>query len=132
MNVGALYGMTPVEFPGTLMVLNIGAQDARVETIYDSFIQLREDKRFSDEGAMKLQEWLDEDMDDDVSLVPGEEAPAGNGGAKGRGQKGNVAKKPIAGKQQKRKLGPAKKNTALSAKKPIQKKAKKSAPKNKK
>ena len=132
MNVGALYGMTPVEFPGTLMVLNIGAQDARVETIYDSFIQLREDKRFSDEGAMKLQEWLDEDMDDDVSLVPGEEAPAGNGGAKGRGQKGNVAKKPIAGKQQKRKLGPAKTNTALSAKKPIQKKAKKSAPKNKK
>ena len=120
MNVGALYGMTPVEFPGTLMVLNIGAQDARVETIYDSFIQLREDKRFSDEGAMKLQEWLDEDMDDDVSLVPGEEAPAGNGGAKGRGQKGNVAKKPIAGKQQKRKLGPAKKNTALSAKKPFQ------------
>lgn len=124
--------MTPVEFPGTLMVLNIGASDARVETIYDSFIQLREDKRFSDEGAVKLQEWLDEDLDDDVSLVPGEEAPAGNALAKGRGQKGIATKKPAAGKQQKRKPGPAKKNSTLGAKRPVQKKAKKAAPKNKK
>ena len=114
------------------MVLNIGASDARVETIYDSFIQLREDKRFSDEGAVKLQEWLDEDLDDDVSLVPGEEAPAGNTLAKGRGQKGNAAKKPAAGKQQKKKTGPAKKNTSLGAKKQVQKKARKTAPKNKK
>lgn len=68
---GLIYSMTPVEYPGTLMVLHMGPSEAKVECIYDSFVQLREDKRFSDEGAAKIKEWLDED--DDTEVGPAQE-----------------------------------------------------------
>eukprot|EP00889_Picochlorum_renovo_P005938 jgi/Picre1/32968/NNA_008295.t1 len=53
------------EVPGTIMVLNFTGSEAKVESISDRFIQLREDKRFSnEEDAAKLKEWLEDDEND--------------------------------------------------------------------
>ena len=98
---GSLYTMTCVECPGTLMVINLGVTEAKVESIYDSFIQLREDKRFTDEeGAAKLKQWLEDDDDDDDGVDTGpstQEAMTNDESNKaGRKKKTVGAKKAVA------------------------------------
>lgn len=66
---GRIYNMTPVQYPGTIMVLNFSGNEAKVESVTDMFIQLREDTRFSnDTYAEKLKQWLEDDDDDDNVL----------------------------------------------------------------
>ena len=99
---GSIYNMTPVRFPGTIMVMNFTGNEAKVEGITDMFIQLREDKRFAnDEYAENLKQWLDDDDDDEpVSKKGGSAEPPKNPrGAKQQTRKkqsGGVRKKPAA------------------------------------
>jgi hypothetical protein len=75
---GRLYTVTPVEFPGTIMVLNFTGNEAKVESFMEYFVQLREDTRFrSEENEEKMRAWLEEDDDND------EVSGAGGKGAKG-------------------------------------------------
>jgi hypothetical protein len=86
---GRIYSVSPVEFPGTIMVLNFTGDEARVESLTDAFLQLREDTRFrSEEEELKLKQWLQDDDDDDDHLggsgsVPRKPSGAGGGGNKG-------------------------------------------------
>lgn len=66
---GSIYNMTPVQYPGTIMILNFTGSEAKVESLTDTFIQLREDKRFSnDEYAEKLKQWLEDDDNDEYQV----------------------------------------------------------------
>lgn len=104
---GSIYNMTPVQYPGTIMVVNFTGSEAKVEGITDMFIQLREDKRFSnDEYAENLKQWLDDDDDDDTPMEKGSAAnpkptknPAGNKRQVKKKQPGGVRKKPAAAKK---------------------------------
>lgn len=101
---GSIYSVTPVQYPGTIMVLNFTGSEAKVESISDTFIQLREDKRFSnEEDAAKLKEWLEDDDNDSQT----EGNPNGSGGMEnastsqkkgGKKPGAGVRKKPIAKK----------------------------------
>lgn len=105
---GSIYNMTPVEYPGTIMVLNFTGSEAKVEGITDMFIQLREDKRFSnDEYAENLKQWLDDEDDDDTPMMKKGSAanpiptknPVGNKRQVKKKQSGGVRKKPAAAKK---------------------------------
>lgn len=105
---GSIYNMTPVQYPGTIMVVNFTGSEAKVEGITDMFIQLREDKRFSnDEYAENLKQWLDDDEDDDDTLMKKGGAakpmptknPVGNKRQVKKKQSGGVRKKPAAAKK---------------------------------
>lgn len=100
---GSIYNMTPVQFPGTIMVMNFTGSEAKVEGITDMFIQLREDKRFAnDEYAENLKQWLEDDDDNDIVLLKGgpPEPPKNPRGAKQqqtkKKQARGVRKKPAA------------------------------------
>lgn len=113
---GRMYNVTPAVFPGTIMVLNFQGEDAKIEMMTDSFVQLREDMRFrSDENEKAMQAWLEEDDDNDVQLRTQGSGGVVKGakGAKKGGKAKAAAKKPSAKKP------PAKKP---SAKKPSAKK----------
>jgi len=113
---GRMYTVTPAQFPGTIMVLNFQGEDAKIEMITDSFVQLREDMRFrSDENEKAMQAWLEDDDDDDESGGP--TAAKGGGRAKAKAKK-PAAKKPAAKK-------PAAKKPAAKRKVPAKKRAKK-------
>lgn len=110
---GCIYSVTPVEYPGTIMVLNFTGSEAKVESISDTFIQLREDKRFSnEEDAAKLKEWLEDD-DNDSQTEGNQNANVGTETASAsqkRGSKkpaGGARKKPIA-----KKAAPRRKNAS--------------------
>jgi hypothetical protein len=109
---GRIYSVTPVEFPGTIMVLNFTGDEARIESLTDTFIQLREDMRFrSEENEEKMKQWLQED-DDDTDPVGTQGAGIGKT-PQGRGGKGGVKAKSAAAKR-----APAKKKPAGAVKKP--------------
>ncbi len=101
---GRMYTVTPAQFPGTIMVLNFQGEDAKIEMITDSFVQLREDMRFrSDENEKAMQAWLEDDDDDDERGGP--TAAKGGGRAKAKAK----AKKPAAKKPAAKRKAPAKK-----------------------
>ena len=91
---GRLYTVTPVEFPGTIMVLNFTGDEAKVESFMEYFMQVREDTRFrSEENEEKMRTWLDEDDDNDEASVAGAKGASGAKGAKGaKGVKGAKTK----------------------------------------
>lgn len=106
---GSIYSVTPVQYPGTLMILNFNGSEAKVESITDTFVQLREDKRFSnEEDAEKLKRWLDDDDDDDLTL------PSQTGKLGGQGSR--VGKKALGAKKRTLNVSGAKKSTGGVAK----------------
>ncbi|WPT17853.1 DNA-binding protein BIN4 [Picochlorum sp. SENEW3] len=95
---GCIYSVTPVEYPGTIMVLNFTGSEAKVESISDRFIQLREDKRFSnEEDAAKLKEWLEDD-ENDSQTEGNQNAHLGTETASASQKKGGARKKPAVKK----------------------------------
>ena len=110
--VGVLYNATVVPCPVTMAVVNIGASDAKVESLFSDFLQLREDAHFAEEMGMDAVGGLlgEEDEDEHYGGGAGEEeggkketkkkavgskARAGSGGAKKA--KSSAAKKPRSG-----------------------------------
>ena len=82
---GRMYTVTPVEFPGTIMVLNFTGEEAKVESVMESFIQIREDARFrNEENEEKMRAWMEDDDDSDG---------ASGAGVKARGAKATKAVK---------------------------------------
>ena len=109
---GSIYSVTPVQYPGTLMILNFNGNEAKVETIMDTFVQLREDKRFSnEEDAEKLKRWLEDDDDDDIA-VPSQIGKLGAQGSRGGKKTAGAKKKPSNASGAKKSTGGVKKPAA--------------------
>lgn len=83
---GLMYDAKHAPLAGTLMVVNIGQEEARVQSVFDTFLQLNRTSAFADqEGDQKL--FMDDDEDSGHDTVYAGKA-AGDG-KKATGQKKN-------------------------------------------
>jgi hypothetical protein len=80
---GVLYNATIIPAPVSMAVVNIGASEAKVESLFSSFIQLREDTEFAAaHGTGVLDGLFGEDDDDDMYAVGDEGEEGGKNGKK--------------------------------------------------
>lgn len=90
-----LYNATVVPAAVTMAVVNIGPSEAKVEALFDEFVQLREDARFAETmGAGAFGGLLDDDDDDEDHFggdgdgdggAPGKKETKKKGAGRGRG-----------------------------------------------
>ncbi|GAB4814461.1 hypothetical protein N2152v2_001507 [Parachlorella kessleri] len=92
---GILYDATIAPCPVTMAMVNVGQTEAKVESLFTEFLQLREDTRFSCHDSAALDTLLAEDQEDNYMV--GEGAPGGANAA-GEKKEGAAGKKGAARK----------------------------------
>ncbi|KAG7674864.1 hypothetical protein KSW81_002374 [Nannochloris sp. 'desiccata'] len=116
---GVLYNATVVPCPMTMAIVNIGPTEAKIESLFSEYVQLREDARFSGEmGAADGFGGLlgDDDEDEHYNEAGEREEGGGANGAAGAKKKGVAKGK--AGAGGKKGGGVARKPRASGVKKP--------------
>ena len=90
--LGVLYNATVVPCPMTMAIVNIGPTEAKIESLFSEYVQLREDARFSSELGINAFGGLLGEDDEDEHYEGKEGEEEGAVGAAGGGKKKSLAK----------------------------------------